>query len=83
MQVILNQDVKGTGKKGEIVKVSDGFARNMLFPRGLATEATTANIRNLEKLKKRKLLKSWQQNLKILKLLLRQNQVKVENCLVQ
>ena len=51
MQVILNQDVKGTGKKGEIVKVSDGFARNMLFPRGLATEATTANIRNLEKQK--------------------------------
>ena len=51
MQVILNQDVKGTGKKGEIVKVSDGFARNMLFPRGLATEATTANIRSLEKQK--------------------------------
>lgn len=51
MQVILTKDVKGTGKAGEIVKVSDGFARNMLFPKGLATEATTANVRNLEKQK--------------------------------
>ena len=51
MQVILNKDVKGTGKAGDIVNVSDGFARNMLFPKGLATEATTANVRNLEKQK--------------------------------
>ncbi|MCI5722219.1 MAG: 50S ribosomal protein L9 [Firmicutes bacterium] len=51
MLVILNKDVKGTGKQGEIVKVSDGFARNMLFPKGLATEATAANIRSLEKQK--------------------------------
>ena len=51
MLVILNKDVKGTGKAGEIVKVSDGFARNMLFPKGLAKEATDANVRNLEKQK--------------------------------
>lgn len=51
MLVILNKDVKGTGKQGEIVKVSDGFARNMLFPKGLATEATAANVRSLEKQK--------------------------------
>lgn len=51
MQVILNKDVKGTGKAGDIVNVSDGFARNMLFPKGLATEATAANVRNLEKQK--------------------------------
>ena len=44
MTVILNADVKGTGKKGEIVNVSDGYARNFLFPRKLATEATSANI---------------------------------------
>ncbi len=44
MKVILNADVKGTGKKGEIVNVSDGYARNFLFPRKLATEATSANI---------------------------------------
>ena len=51
MQVILNKDVKGTGKAGEVVKVSDGYARNMLFPKGLATEATPANIKSLEKQK--------------------------------
>lgn len=51
MNVILNKDVKGTGKAGEIVKVNDGYARNMLIPRGFAIEATTANIRSLEKQK--------------------------------
>ncbi len=51
MLVILNKDVKGTGKAGEIVKVSDGYARNMLLPKGLATEATDGNIKMLEKQK--------------------------------
>lgn len=37
MQVVLEQDVKGTGKKGEIVNVSDGYARNFLLPRKLAS----------------------------------------------
>jgi len=49
--VILRKDVQGTGKAGEVVKVSDGFARNMLIPRGLALEATEGNIRSLEKQK--------------------------------
>lgn len=44
MKVILKEDVKGTGKSGDIVNVSDGYARNMLFPRKLAIEATKANI---------------------------------------
>ena len=39
MQVIIKQDVKGSGKKGELVKVSDGYARNFLLPKGLAVEA--------------------------------------------
>lgn len=39
MKVILNQDVKGQGKKGDLVNVSDGYARNFLFPRNLAVEA--------------------------------------------
>lgn len=45
MEVILKKDVKGTGKEGDIVKVSDGFARNKLIPGGLAVEATEANKR--------------------------------------
>lgn len=48
MIVILTKDVKGTGKAGEVVKVSDGYARNMLLPKGLAKEATDGNIRSLE-----------------------------------
>ncbi len=44
MKVILNQDVKGQGKKGQLVEVSDGYARNFLLPKGLAKEATNTNI---------------------------------------
>jgi large subunit ribosomal protein L9 len=51
MDVILLKDVKGTGKAGQIVKVSDGYARNMLFPRGLAKEATQGNVKTLERQK--------------------------------
>jgi len=53
MIVILNSDVKGTGKAGEVVKVSDGYARNLLIPKGLATEATDGNIRTLNKAKEK------------------------------
>lgn len=48
MKVILLADVKGKGKVGDIVKVSDGYARNMLFPKNLAMEATDKNLKNLE-----------------------------------
>lgn len=51
MIVILLKDVKGTGKAGEVVKVSDGYARNMLLPKGLAKEATEGNVKSLEKQK--------------------------------
>lgn len=51
MKVILKQDAKGTGKAGEVLEVSDGFARNMLLKKGLAVEATKANLRSLEKQK--------------------------------
>lgn len=51
MIVILTKDVKGTGKAGDVVKVSDGYARNMLLPKGLAREATEGNVRSLEKQK--------------------------------
>ena len=49
MKVILLADVKGTGKKQEIVNVSDGYARNFLFPRKLAVDATPGAAKELEK----------------------------------
>lgn len=48
MKVVLNQDVKGTGKKGQTVEVSDGYARNFLLRKNLAIEATQQNINNAE-----------------------------------
>lgn len=51
MKVILLQDVKSLGKAGDIVKVSDGYARNMILPKKLGVEATPKNLNDL-KLKK-------------------------------
>ena len=48
MKVILIEDVKALGKKGEMVNVSDGYARNMLLPKGYAVEATAKNMNLLE-----------------------------------
>jgi len=51
MKVLLKADVKGQGKTGQVVNVSDGYARNFLFPKGLAVEANASNM-NAEKIKK-------------------------------
>lgn len=48
MKVIFLQDVKGSGKKGEVKNVADGYARNMLIPKGYAVEATSANMSKLQ-----------------------------------
>ncbi len=48
MKVILSQDVKGQGKKGDVVNVSDGYARNFLFKNNLAIEGTPANINSVK-----------------------------------
>lgn len=47
MKVILTQDVQGSGKKGDIVKVSDGYAKNFLLKRGLCVEANDANLKQI------------------------------------
>lgn len=44
MKVILTADVKGQGKKGQMIEVSDGYGRNFLLPRGLAKQATADNV---------------------------------------
>ena len=48
MEVILLEDVKSLGKKGDVVKVSDGYASNFILPKKLGVEATKANLTNLK-----------------------------------
>ena len=48
MKVILTQDVKGSGKKGELINAADGYARNFLLPKGLAIEANNQAIGELK-----------------------------------
>lgn len=48
MKVILTQDVQGSGKKGQVVNVSDGYAKNFLLKKGMAIEATTQNLNVLK-----------------------------------
>lgn len=62
MKVILLEDVKALGKKGEIVNVSDGYARNMILPKKLGLEATPKNLNDL-KLQKANAEKVAQENL--------------------
>ena len=51
MKVILLEDVKGLGKKGDVVNAKDGYARNFLLPKGLAKEATEGNVKILQEQK--------------------------------
>ena len=66
MKVILLEDVKSLGKKGQIVNVSDGYARNMILPKKLGVEATSKNLNDL-KLRKANEEKVAQENLEAAK----------------
>jgi large subunit ribosomal protein L9 len=60
MEVILIKDVNKIGRAGTVVKVKDGFARNFLMPKGLATEVTPGNLKKLEQDRQKLLLESEQ-----------------------
>ena len=60
MKVILKADIKGVGKKDEVINSSDGYARNFLFPKNLAVEA---NADNMAKLKARQDSAKFQKNI--------------------
>ncbi len=55
MKVILQQDVKGQGKKGQLIEASDGYARNFLIPRKLAVAATAENLNTMKQQEKARL----------------------------
>jgi len=61
MQVILLEDVKSLGKKGEVVKVSDGYAKNYVLPKNLGVEATQKNLNELKNQQKRDSIVAKQQ----------------------
>lgn len=90
MKVVLLADVKGSGKKGELVNVSDGYARNFLFPKKLAKEANAQALNELKNAEESKAFKIKQETearkLPLIKLtekayLFWQKRVKAENCL--
>jgi large subunit ribosomal protein L9 len=57
MQIILIQEVKNLGKEGDVVEVKEGYARNYLLPRKMAIEATPGNLSQIEKLRKKRVLR--------------------------
>jgi large subunit ribosomal protein L9 len=61
MKVILLQDVKGVGKKDQIVNASEGYAKNFLFPKNLALEANTGNMKQLDNKKKAEAAKAQEE----------------------
>ncbi len=63
MRIILLEDIENVGRKGEIVRVKDGFARNYLIPKGVAIKVTDSNIKMIEE-KKKKLEKEREREIK-------------------
>ncbi|WP_425448757.1 50S ribosomal protein L9 [Dethiothermospora halolimnae] len=61
MKIILQKDVKGLGKKGELVNAKDGYARNYIIPKGLGKEATDGNVKVLKEQKKAKKIRQQEE----------------------
>ena len=59
MKMILLQDVKSVGKKGDLINASEGYAKNFLLPRKLAVEATKSNLNDYELKQKAEAKRSW------------------------
>lgn len=78
MKVILQADIKGVGKKDEVINVSDGYVRNFLFPKKLAVEANNANMSKLNAKNNSKEFKKEQERIKAKEL-----QQKLANILVK
>ena len=68
MKVILQKDVRGQGKKGQMIEVSDGYARNFLLPKKLAVAATTDNINTMNQMEKARREKEAQERAAALEL---------------
>ena len=91
MKVILKQDVKGTGKAGDLVNVADGYAQNFLIKRGLATVANNQTINEKKARMRQKSImrqlslqmqKSLPKSLRVKLLRLQQKRVQTVSCLV-
>ena len=78
MKVILQQDVKGQGKKGQMIEVSEGYARNFLLPRKLAVPATTDAINTMKLQEKARLAEEAR-----LKALAQETAEKLKGCVVK
>ena len=61
MKVILKADIKGVGKKDQVINASDGYVRNFLFPKNLAVEANNENMSKLKAQENSKAYKKWQE----------------------
>lgn len=78
MKVILLENVKGLGKKGDLVKAKAGHARNFLLPRGLAKEATEGSVKQLKQQKKANKIRKEEETIKAKKLAEKISELSVE-----
>ncbi len=77
MKVILLKDIKKLGKVGDVVEVTDGYARNYLIPRSLAEQSTAGKLKNLKEIEKAEQRKAEQQNKEAEKLAEKLNGVEI------